>query len=167
MKCRYKTILLIAVWITAIAVIAFLLYLYVLHDDNGNPFAGRDHNRTTLALPLLLAFYLSIVTDGYLKKAVIIEDEYFHFSNFKLLQKRTPVNSVNIRYEDICSIEAKVLPIIGITKIIIKANHYPKKIVLSCLMQRHTELFETFYRKTIQFNPDAYIDKRISECFSR
>ena len=167
MKCRYKTVLLIAAWAIAIVVITFLLYSHILYDDNGNPFDNRNESRTTICFLAFTTLFLAILTDGYLKKSVRIYDEYFHFTNFKLMQKRTPVNSVNIRYEDICSIEAKALPIIGISKITIKANHYPKRIVLSCLMQRHTELFETFYRKTIQFNPDAYIDRQIIDYFNK
>lgn len=144
MKYRYKTVLLIVVWIIAIIFTAYILYIYVLNSENYNPFTDK-HQRTALAFPLLIALYLSILTDGYMKKSVTIEDKYFHFNNFKLFQKRTPINSLNIRYEDIYSIEAKTLPIIGVVKITIRANHYPKKIVLSCFMQRHLELFETFY----------------------
>ena len=98
------------------------------------------------------------------RKYITLFDEHVHFNSFrfkKLKLKRS--SEFAVRYEDIYSIEAVRIPLIGLWAVKIGAKNLPEKIRLSRNFRKENLMFSEIIKRVKQNNPDAYIDGKLSK----
>lgn len=101
--------------------------------------------------------FLFIYGSEYINRYVELFDEHVRFNCFRFKGERKPV-SLDIRYENIFSLEAIKYPIIGIVGVKVKCKNYPKDIKVSPLFHRHKEMYPNLIELVKSRNPKAYID---------
>lgn len=160
MKYKYKKI---SVWIQcagALLICAFLtaLSFALLPDDNG--FHWKIATGTLGVCSVTFARF----TPEFYRRYIELCDSYVHFHSFRFKDvTMKKAASFNVMYENILSMDAKRLPIIGVYAVIFKAKSLPKELTVSFFYHDYKELFKSLCESVSQANPNAYIDDRILE----
>ncbi len=157
MKHKYNVFFYFA-QIFAVFIIFLAVFLIMWYFDK-NTDKLTDRIADVAAFTLGLGIYFSF---EYFRKHVEIFDDYVRFNSFRLIKSIDTV-SINIKYEDIQSIEARYLPIIGVWGIRIHSRNSPKHIDLSFAFGKHKEMYSEICKKANEFNPHVVIDRRIKK----
>lgn len=96
----------------------------------------------------------------YFNRFVEFNDEYAVFNSFRIDKK---VRHFNVRYEDILSLEATKIPLLGIYKVKVKAKNVPYIIPVTWCMKKHHKLFYNLCIYAKKYNPNVYIDSCLIE----
>lgn len=112
------------------------------------------------------AFFIMLTpfVGEYLNRVVEFKDEYIVFNSFRIDKK---VRSYNIRYEDVLSLDAVKIPLLGFYKIKVKAKNVPYTIPVTWCMKNHNKLFCDLCVCVKKDNPNVYIDSRLIEHFEK
>ena len=153
MKFRYsKSMLFLQIGLVLLYSAALILFFY--SDDKGFRWIIK---MTVTVLVFFTAFFSSYIGE-YLNRYVEFHDNYVKFNSYRIAGK---VRHINVKYEDILSLEATVIPIIGIYKISVKAKNVPWLIPVTWCISHHKEMYSHLCRHAQKNNPDVFIDERI------
>lgn len=155
MKYKYNKKWFIFQYVFVIVSQLLLITIYFtkhLYKDNGKMFL--------IVLPCVVLFMLFVSRNEYLERYIEFEDENVKFNSFRIA-KAGKVMSFNFRYENITSIEASVLPVIGIWKINVIAKGHKYSVPISFCFNKYVELYKRLCYEVKKYNPSAYIDDRI------
>lgn len=113
-------------------------------------------------LGLFVVFYVKFGNEMLNKYVELLDDSIrFNAFRFKDIKMKNAV-SFNVNYEDIWSVESKRLPIVGIWAISVNAKNLPHKMTISFCFAKHKELIRNLCSYAKQYNPEAYIDPRVT-----
>lgn len=147
----------------ALFIVLTLFTGYLCYPSFGR-IAGRYQEGFELVIFLTMAIFLNHAFLG-IHKIVFSESHItlsgFHFSSAG--NKSFHEKSFIIKYENIYKITAIRIPIFGVIRISFCANHFRKKFSFSCLYSHHRKLFRELCTNVRQTNPDAMIDKKLSD----
>ena len=112
-----------------------------------------------------LIFYTGFIStyyNEYKNRYVSFFDEYVHFNSFRFRKKVQPV-SLNLKYEDIWSVTARRLPLIGFWAVRINGKNLPHTITLSFCFCKHKEMYTELCNLTKLHNPNVHIDSSLEK----
>lgn len=155
-KFRYSRISFLCQLILSLFCVFFLIYGINMFIT-GTGVLGYKSILIIVVFFVLLSPYIG----EYLNRFVEFKDEYVVFNSFRIDKK---VRSYNVRYEDILSLEAVKIPLLGIYKIKIKAKNIPYTIPVTWCMKKHNELFYNLGFHVKKFSSDVFIDVQLT-CF--
>ncbi len=163
MKFKYSAFSVWAKWLS-VFILGIILSLCILYLWCGSIEINKGFKEGLIksfgACMALSAVY--IVEES--RKYITLFDEHIHFNSFrfkKLKLKRS--SEFAVRYEDIYSIEAVRIPLIGLWAVKIGAKNLPEKIRLSRNFRKENLMFSEIIKRAKQNNPDAYIDRNLSK----
>ncbi len=138
-----------------LVLIAFAYYL----DPGGSFF-----KKMVFGIPMFAVFFWCIMSKEKLNQYVELYNNYVHLNSFRFKDVRQKkALSFNIKYEDIFSIEAKTLPLIGVVGIKINARNLPQKLTITASISKHKELFKKICIYAKDYNPKVYIDEKLEK----
>lgn len=159
MKYKFKKICLVFLWIlSALPAITLLMYFYWI---------DRDIKFTLKMIVTLFGFFtvfISTYSGEYLNRYVELNENYVTFNSYRIARK---VRHFNVKYEDILSLEATIIPIIGIYKVKVKAKNIPWAIPVTWCISHHKEMFGKLCGNAKKGNPNVYIDERLTEYLAK
>lgn len=115
-------------------------------------------SRTVFSFAGLLAVFIPLMSKEYLTRYVEFCDNYVTFNSYRVNKR---VYNFNVKYEDILSLEATMIPVVGIYKVKVNAKNLPANIPVTYCISKHNEMFATLCEKVEKANPKVYIDERI------
>lgn len=143
--------------------VQLLLVLIVAFGEN----IGVSEKGLTKALvggTGFLVVFLGIYSGEYFNRYVEIADEYVRFNSFRFKMMKNTI-SLNVRYEDVLSVEAKKLPIIGIYGLKLRVKNFGHTIVITHSFCKHKELFSELCKRVKNANPNVFIENIVKERF--
>lgn len=150
-------ILVCAVWDFALICFAYFL------DTNGKFFT-----KILFGIPAITFVIWASFIKEILDRQIEFTPNYVRFNSFRLknvMMKSTI--SFNVNYENILSIEAKKMPLVGIYGINISAKNLPQKIIINFNFRNHKNLYKEMCTFANQYNPNVYIDNRLQDYIER
>lgn len=159
MKYKYRKTMIALQWSSVFVYAAFLLYLFHI--------MGKDvewiQKNLIIAIVFLTVFIICF-SGEYLNRYVDFKDEYVRFNSFRFKRLKKAV-TINIKYENIYSIEACKLPLIGIWGVKITAKDLPNPIILSFCFSKHIKMYKSLCSRVRLYNSKAYIDERLKKYY--
>ena len=120
---------------------------------------GRLNYKNVLIVVVFFALLLPFI-DEYLNRYVEFKDEYVVFNSFRIDKK---VRSYNVKYNDILSLEAVKIPLLGIYKVKIKAKNIPYTIPVTWCMKKHNDLFYNLCFFSKKNNPNVFLNDQLTK----
>ncbi len=159
MKYNYKRSIIFLQWLTlALSYVIMIGFVYLL---------GANEKFLKKAILGAVGFFVIMVTTyskEFLNRYVELHNNYVHLNSFRFKDVRQKnALSFNIKYEDIFSIEAKMLPLIGVVGIKITARNLPKKLTITASISKHKDLFKKICIYAKDYNPKVYIDEKLEK----
>lgn len=105
-----------------------------------------------------LAVFLSLYSGEYFKRYVEFGEEYVTFNSYRIAKK---VRYLNVKYEDILSLEAMMIPFLGIYKVNVKAKNIQWIIPVTYCISKHNEMYARLCSNARKGNPNIYVDERL------
>ena len=156
MKYKYKkSMYIIQMGLSIVCSFMLLIFLYHLTDRS-----ERWLRKTAIILSGFFVAFLGIYSTEYFNRYVEFNSEFVRFNSYRLGKQ---VHSLNVRYEDILSLESIKIPFLGIYKVKLKANNIPWTIPITWCMANRNELFYNICIYAQKSNPQVYIDSRLNE----
>ena len=143
---------------TLLSLFVTLCIIRVFYFDNSK--FNRDIVKVVAVFLVLLTPFIG----EYLNRFVEFKDGCITFNSFRIDKK---VRFCTIRCEDILSLDAVKIPLLGFYKIKVKAKNVPYAIPVTWCMRNHNKLFYELYICSRQSNPDVYVDSRLIEYFEK
>ena len=163
MKFKYSAF---SVWLKCLTVflLTILVLVCIIYFYNGSVYYDISFKKSVIKS---FVFYISVISVYVVeesRKFVELTDSCVRFNSFRF-KKIKLKNSVAfaVRYEDIYSIEAVRIPLIGLWAVKIGAKNLPEKIRLSRNFRKENLMFSEIIKRVKQNNPDAYIDGKLSK----
>lgn len=157
MKYKYNRFIFICEWLL-LGVSYFFLFWLAAHDEESIK-AVQKLGYGSAGLYIILLF---IYGSEYINRYVELYNDHVRFNCFRFKGERKPV-SLDVRYENIFSLEAVKYPIIGIVGVKVKCKNYPKDIKVSPLFHRHKEMYSNLIELVKSKNPKAYVDEAFGD----
>lgn len=155
MKYRYSRM---AIVLQALLIIVILaLAIFLCYMSNGDI---KYLKKMLVIIPCYLITGYFLWSKEYFNRFAEFHDEYITFNSFRISKK---VRDFNVRYEDILSLDAVIIPLLGIYKIKVNCKNIPWQIPVTWCMCNHNELFAKLCLEAESHNPNAYIDPRVIE----
>ena len=114
--------------------------------------------RMVFILIVFFGYFIPIYGKEYIKRFVEFKDETVIFYSYRIAKK---LHNFTVRYEDVFSLEATKIPLLGIYKVNVKAKNIPWAIPVTWCMAHKNELFRELCKRVKENNPNAYIDSRL------
>lgn len=133
-----------------------LLLLYIYRVDGNINFISR----MVFVLIVFYGYFITVYSKEYVNRFVEFKSKTVVFNSFRIDKK---VRHFNVKYEDILSLEAVKIPLLGIYKVKVKAKNVPYIIPITWCMKKHNELFYNLCSYADEYNPKVYIDNRLIE----
>lgn len=127
-------------------------------------FDKSKFNHNIVKVIVVFLVMLTPFIGEYINRFVEFKDGCVMFNSFRIDKK---VRSYTIRYEDILSLDAVKIPLLGFYKIKVKAKNVPYVISVTWCMRNHNRLFHELYICSKQSNPNVYVDNRLIEYFEK
>ncbi len=159
MKYKFKKICLAFLWLLSIIPAGSLLMYFYLIDN--------DIKWTMKMIVTLFGFFtvfISLYSGEYLNRYVEFNENYVTFNSYRIARK---VRHFNVKYEDILSLEATMIPIIGIYKVKVKAKNVPWSIPVTWCISHHNEMYAKLCKNARKGNPKVYIDDKLIEYLAK
>lgn len=159
MKYIYSRLAIAFEWFLLIGLVALMLLLKYIRDGD-----------ITFTRKMIITLYGFLITcwslwgKEYLNRFVEFHDEYVCFNSFRFGKT---VRDLNVRYEDILSLEAKVFPLVGIYRVRVRCKNVPWQIPVIFFMKKHNELFARLYSTAKAHNPGVYFDQKAIQILER
>lgn len=150
MKYKYSKFLFLIQVMLALFCVYILAHDFKLYSTDTEIYKHSD----LLGFVGFFAVLLPFIGE-YINRFIEFKDEHIVFNSFRVKKK---LYNFSIRYEDILSIEAVNIPILGIYKVKVKAKNIPCIIPVTWCMKRHNELFCKICKYAKKYNPKVYID---------
>ena len=163
MKFKYSSF---SVWLKCLTV--FLLTVFVLvciiYLCNGSVDYDISLKRSIVKSFVFYIGFVSVCVVEESRKYVELFDTYIRFNSFRFKKIRLNKNSSEfaVRYEDIYSVEAVRVPLIGLWAVKIGAKNLPEKIRLSRNFRRENLMYTEILKRVKESNPDVYIDEKLN-----
>lgn len=155
MDYHYNRLLIIFNWLAAYAFIALIVVLLTFARNE-----SLTQNTEYFVLGFVFIVFFSIFySKEYYQRRVIIEDTNVIFQSFRIARK---VRTICVKYENILSITARTLPVLGVLSISIKAKNVPWEIPVSWRITHHKTLFSQLCKQAKMHNQTVYIDEAIA-----
>lgn len=155
MKYRYSRMAIVLQALLIIGILALAIFLcYMSNEDI------KYLKKMLVIIPCYLITGYFLWSKEYFNRFAEFHDEYITFNSFRISKK---VRDFNVRYEDILSLDAVIIPLLGIYKIKVKCKNIPWQIPVTWCMCNHNELFAKLCLEAESHNPNAYIDPRVIE----
>ena len=159
MKHQYRKSLTYIQWISTALLFALALFICWLLGINEKTLLKTGVG----CFGLLIVQYVRFSRE-MLNRYVELYDDHILFNSFRFRDvKMKPAVSLNVNFEDIWSIEAKTLPIIGIWAISVEGSNLPHKVTLSFCFEKHKELTRNLCDSVNKHNSKVFIDPRLTE----
>lgn len=127
MKYIYSRLAIAFEWFLLIGMVALMLLLKYIRDGD-----IRFTRKMIITLYGFLITCWSLWGKEYLNRFVEFHDEYVCFNSFRFGKT---VRDLNVRYEDILSLEAKVFPLVGIYRVRVRCKNVPWQIPVIFFMK--------------------------------
>ncbi len=134
-------------------IIAFIVLWYII-ERNFFPNIKAHYGTAIFAI---VAYIVYAKEDK--KKFIAFLDEHIQFNAFRI-QGNTAGREIYVKYSNVTSIKAAMIPFYGPWYIKIKTNEYKKAIAVPRYFINHIEMFTTMCDKIKTANPDVEIDTR-------
>lgn len=155
MDYHYSRLLIVLNWLTAYA--AILLFLALLSIAGNEPLAQQL--KYAVIGFVFIVFFSRFYSKEYYQRRVIIEDTHVIFQSFRIARN---VRTICVKYENILSITASTLPVLGVLSISIKAKNVPWEIPVSWRITHHKTLFSQLCVQAKMHNQTVYIDEALA-----
>lgn len=160
MKHKYRFSIFVVQFLVFSAISLAIFYFFseqVKEMSHGR----RRLDMALIMLPMVLTIFNFLENHG---KYVETFSEHVKFNRFRFMSFNvSKVFYVDLRYENIISIESRKLPVIGIYKIIVHAKNFGKPISVPITISKYSELCYELCIKVKRFNSKAYIDSDLEE----
>lgn len=157
MKYKYSRFMILLQW-SLVFVYAALwpCFFYLIGKD----IAWIQKN--SIVVTVFILVFISIYNGEYMNRYVEISDDYIRFNSFRF-KRMKKVLSLNVRFDNFYSIEARTLPLFGLWGIRINAKDIPHPITVSFCFSKHKKLYRTLCAQVKQHNPKVYIDEKLEK----
>lgn len=152
MKFIYSRLAIAIEWLLLIGFAAVLLLLFYIQDND-----IKFTKKMTIFFIGYFAVFWILYGKEYINRFVEFHDEYVCFNSFRVGKA---VRNFNVRYEDILSLDAKVIPLVGIYRVRVRCKNVPWQIPVMFFMKNHNELFARLYSAAKAHNPNISLDEK-------
>ncbi len=159
MKYKYKkSMFFFQVALVILYAIVLLFFLY--SEDNDIKWLKK----MLVTITGFMTVFFSVYGGEYLNRYVEFNENYVTFNSYRIARK---VRHFNIKYEDILSLEATMIPIIGIYKVKVKAKNVPWAIPVTWCISHHNEMYAKLCKNAREGNPNVYVDDKLIEYLAK
>lgn len=145
----------------ALVVLYAIVLLFFLYSKDNDV---KELKKMLVTIIGFLTVFFSVYGGEYLNRYVEFNENYVTFNSYRIARK---VRHFNVKYEDILSLEAKMIPIIGIYKVKVKAKNVPWSIPVTWCISHHNEMYAKLCKNARKGNPKVYIDDKLIEYLAK
>ncbi len=147
-----------------IQLIFSLLCSFLLINGVNFLFETIFFSKKSIMIIAVFMLLLSPFTIEYFNRYVEFKDDYAVFNSFRIDGK---VRNYNVKYENILSLEATKIPLLGIYKVKVNAKNVPYAIPVTWCMKKRKDLFSNLCYYSKKHNPKVFIDEHLTELLKK